>query len=52
MRIYVDNVSKYTGSTSSIDVTMGMATGTHNVTFQAWDSKGNVYKSVKILTIQ
>jgi hypothetical protein len=52
MKIYVDYVSKYSGSTSSVDTTMSMSTGTHNVTFQAWDSKGNVYKSTKIISVQ
>jgi phosphatidylinositol-3-phosphatase len=52
MKIYVDYVSRYSGSTSSIDTTMSMTTGTHNVTFQAWDSKGNIYKSTKIITVQ
>ena len=52
MKIYVDYVSKYSGSTSSVDTTISMSTGSHNVTFQAWDSKGNVYKSTKIISVQ
>jgi len=52
MRIYMDSVSKYSGSASSVDTTMSLTKGTHNVIFQAWDSKGNVYKSAKTITVQ
>jgi hypothetical protein len=52
MRIYVDNVSKYVGSSSSVDAMIAMPTGTHNVVFQAWDSKGNVYKASKAVSVQ
>jgi phosphatidylinositol-3-phosphatase len=52
MRIYVDNVSKYVGSTSSADAMIGMAAGTHNVVFQAWDSHGNIFKASKAITVK
>ncbi|HET9282388.1 MAG TPA: alkaline phosphatase family protein [Candidatus Angelobacter sp.] len=52
MRIYVDSVSKASASAGQIDTTLTMATGNHTMVFQAWDSKGNVYKSTKTITVQ
>ena len=52
MRIYVDNVSRYSASASSVSAYISMATGTHRVVFQAWDSKGNVYKASKSVTVE
>jgi acid phosphatase len=52
MRIYVDNVSKASAASSHIDATISMTAGKHNLVFQAWDSKGNVYKSAKTVTVQ
>src|SRR5690242_21826040 len=40
MRIYVDNVSVYHVSAASIDTSIAMATGGHNVVVMAWDSSG------------
>lgn len=52
MRIYVNNVSVHQTSSSHVDTTLSLAKGTHNVVFQAWDSKGNVYKAPKTITVQ
>jgi phosphoesterase family protein len=52
MRLYVDNVSVYSISASSFSTAVNMATGTHNMVFQAWDTKGNVYKATKTVTVQ
>jgi len=52
MRIYVDNVSVASASTSKISATITMSKATHSVVFQAWDSKGNVYKAARTLTVQ
>lgn len=52
MRIYVDGVSKTSASASQIDTTLTMPSGQHTMTFQAWDSKGNVYKTAKTITVQ
>jgi hypothetical protein len=52
MRIYVDNVSAASVSSSHIDTTLTMSKGTHSLVFQAWDSKGNVYKAPKTITVQ
>lgn len=52
MRIYVDSVSVASTSTNKIAATLNMSTATHSVVFQAWDSKGNVYKTAKTITVQ
>src|SRR5256885_15965955 len=36
MRIYVDNVSVYLVSASTLNTSMAMSAGTHNVVVQAW----------------
>ena len=52
MRIYVDSVSVASASTSKIGATVTMSKATHSVVFQAWDSKGNVYKAARTITVQ
>jgi acid phosphatase len=52
MRIYVDSVSVASASTSKIAATVNMSKATHSVVFQAWDSKGNVYKAARTITVQ
>jgi len=52
MRIYVDSVSVASASTSKIAATVSMSKATHSVVFQAWDSKGNVYKTERTITVQ
>jgi phosphatidylinositol-3-phosphatase len=52
MRIYVNSVSVASASTSHIATNLGMAKGTHSVVYQAWDTKGNVYKASKTITVQ
>jgi hypothetical protein len=52
MRIYVDSVSVASASTSKISTTVNMSTATHSLVVQAWDSKGNVYKASRTITVQ
>jgi phosphatidylinositol-3-phosphatase len=52
MRIYVDNVSVASASTSKIAATVSMSKAIHSVVFQAWDSKGNVYKAARTVTVR
>ncbi len=52
MRIYVDSVSVASASTNKIAATVSMSKGTHSTVFQAWDSKGAVYKATKTITVQ
>src|SRR6266568_1332540 len=51
MRIYVDGVSAYLVNAASINTSLAIASGTHNVTVQAWDSAGAVYKSSRTITV-
>jgi hypothetical protein len=46
-KIYVDNIEKYSRKSASVDVTLPMATGTHNIVVQAWDQAGHVYKTYR-----
>jgi len=52
MRIYVDNVSVASASTNKISATVSMSKASHLVVYQAWDSKGNVYKAARTITVQ
>jgi phosphatidylinositol-3-phosphatase len=52
MRIYVDSVSVASASTNKIAATVSMSKATHSVVYQAWDSKGNVYKAARTITVQ
>lgn len=52
MHIYVDNVSVFQVKSGHVDTMLSLAKGTHNVIFQAWDSKGNIYKAPKTITVQ
>lgn len=52
MRIYVDSVSVASASANKIAATVSMSKATHSVVYQAWDSKGNVYKTAKTITVQ
>jgi hypothetical protein len=45
MRIYVDSTSVFLGSGSQLSTSVAMSTGGHNVTVQAWDNTGAVYKT-------
>ncbi len=50
MRIYLDNNSVYTASASKIDQYVNASAGTHNLTVQAWDSTGAVFKQTESVT--
>jgi hypothetical protein len=52
MRIYVDNVSKYLVNASTIDTSLSIASGTHSLVVQAWDSTGAVFKTPLTIHVQ
>lgn len=53
MRIYTaPGVNAYTTSGGSLDTYLKMANGTYNVTVQAWDNCGNVYKTPLQVTVE
>ncbi len=51
MRIYVDSQSAYTVYTSDINAYLAMTAGWHNVTVQAWNSAGQVFKTGMTLSV-
>ena len=51
MRVYVDNVNRYSVSASSVSTNVAMTKGTHSVVVQAWDSTGKVYKTPLTITV-
>jgi len=52
MKIYVDGVNKVSSGSGSISGDITMSAGSHNLSFQAWDSKGVLYKTTKTITVQ
>jgi hypothetical protein len=48
MRIYVDSVSVFLVSASSLNTSLAVAAGKHNVVIQAWDSTGAVFLATPI----
>lgn len=57
MRVYVDNKSVYSlnsfsSAVATLNTSIVMSTGTHNIVVQAWDTKGLVYKSPVTITVQ
>ena len=51
MRIYVDSQIAYTVAAASLDTSIVIAPGTHNVVVQAWDASGAVFKSPLTITV-
>lgn len=51
MRIYVDNVSVFLTSNSSLDTLVSMSTGSHFVVVQAWDSSGGIFKASETINV-
>lgn len=51
MKIYVDNVAKFSTNASSIDTSIAMTTGSHFVVAQAWDNAGQVFKKGVTITV-
>jgi hypothetical protein len=51
MQIYVDNNLVYKISSNQLDASVAIATGSHNVVIQAWDSSGAVFKTAETVTV-
>lgn len=51
MKVYVDNVAVYTVQASQLSTSLSMSGGQHNITVNAWDSSGAVFKSTVIITV-
>jgi len=52
MRVYVDGVSKFNNSSSSLDTSLALLSGTHSVVVQAWDSTGAIFKTPLTIHVQ
>lgn len=51
MRIYVDNGDAYTIGASSLNTSLELSAGVHNVDVQAWDNTGAVYIKTMSITV-
>lgn len=51
MKIYVDNVEKYSVNAAKIDTSVSMSAGSHYLVVQSWDSKGTVQKQPMTVTV-
>ena len=51
MRIYVDSVSRYTVYSGSVNTSLTMSAGTHNIIINAWDNTGAVYQAKVNITV-
>jgi len=52
MKIYVDSVAKYSVNATSISTTLTLSSGKRNITVQAWDSTGAIYKNSFTITVK
>jgi hypothetical protein len=52
MSLYVDGKHVFSTPGNQFDTNVPMSLGTHAVIFQAWDSKGIVYKTPKTITVR
>jgi hypothetical protein len=52
VKIYVDNVAKYSLSAASINATPKLNTGSHHISVQAWDTLNTVFQSTFSITVQ
>ncbi len=51
MRIYVDGVSQFLTSSSSLDTNISIPAGSHLAVVQAWDSTGAVFKNSQTINV-
>ena len=51
MRIYVDDTSVFTTSSSQLDTFVTLSNGTHNVVMVAWDNLGNPLSTSETITV-
>ena len=51
MTLYVDNKSVYSVSAKQLSTSVTLGAGQHNITVNAWDSSGAVFKSTSIITV-
>lgn len=52
LQIYIDCKLTYSTSASSLSTNLTLTAGSHQIVYQAWDSKGNYYKKSQGITVQ
>lgn len=52
MRLYVDSTSQYTTFAATLNTSVTLAAGTHNLVINAWDNTGAVYQAKESVTVQ
>ena len=50
MIVYLDNAIAYKASSNQVSISLTLTNGKHNITINAWDSSGAVFKSTVIVT--
>ncbi|GAC1648832.1 MAG: hypothetical protein NVS9B15_07790 [Acidobacteriaceae bacterium] len=50
-QVYVDNVLAWSGTSNVISASLSMAQGSHSLVVQAWDSKGQIFKTPVAVTV-
>ncbi|HZD96143.1 MAG TPA: hypothetical protein VE133_17920, partial [Candidatus Sulfotelmatobacter sp.] len=48
--VYLDGVLKFKSSSDTADTTLRLSGGTHQITIQAWDSSGAIFRSTVGIT--
>lgn len=51
MHVYVDNQLLYAVKSPSVNTSLQLTPGQHNVVVQAWDNSGTVYKTPVAVTV-
>jgi phosphatidylinositol-3-phosphatase len=51
MQIFVDNVSVYSVKASTLNKSLSLASGAHNVVIKAWDNTGVSYQASRSITV-
>ncbi|HLJ28512.1 MAG TPA: PKD domain-containing protein [Candidatus Angelobacter sp.] len=49
-QVYLDGVLKYKNSSNSVNISLGLATGTHLIVVQGWDASGATFKAPVTVT--
>ena len=49
-QVYLDGALKFQSSTATVDTTLSISVGTHQIVIQGWDSSGTTFKSAVTVT--
>lgn len=51
MKVYVDSVGTYSAQAKQLSTSLSLSSGKHQITVNAWDSSGAVFKSTETITV-